>query len=491
MIASVVIVGLGPGSLGQITLEAWRAMEDASEVYLRTTRHPSVEDLPKGVQYRSFDAVYDDHDSYEDVYDEIANRVVALGERPQGVVYAVPGHPFMGETAVPRILEMARQKGLSTHVIVGVSFLEPATTALGIDPFDGLQICDATLLGQRHHPNLCPDVGALIVQVCDRHLASRAKITLMNLYHDDHPIRLVRHAGTAEQQVRDLLLYQLDRQENLDHLTTVYIPPLSSPSSLSSFQDVIARLRAPGGCPWDRKQTHQTLRSELLEETYEVLAALDAGDTEGLEEELGDLMLQVLFHAQIATEDGDFKLIDANRHIIEKLIRRHPHVFGEEKVEDAEEVLQNWERIKREERGEEVFSSMLSGINRALPALSQAMEIQRRVARVGFDWSSAEPVSAKVEEELQEFRRASDAQERLAEMGDLLFSLVNVARWHDIDAESALRQANQRFMDRFALLERRAQTQGKPLEEMTLEEMDALWEQAKGEGRRHGDETSD
>lgn len=485
MIAPIVIVGLGPGDPGQITLEAWRTLESANEVYLRTKRHPSVESLPEGARYRSFDEVYENHDSYEEIYEEIATRVVTLGGRPQGVVYAVPGHPFMGETAVHRILELARQEGLSTRVIAGVSFLEPSTTALGVDPFDGLQIYDAMLLGEQHHPNLCPDVGALIVQVCDRYVVSRAKITLMNLYHDDQPIRLVYRAGTKEQEIRDIPLYQLDRQEDLDHLTTVYIPPLSSSVSLSSFQDVIAHLRAPGGCPWDRKQTHQTLRSELLEETYEVLAALDADDMEALEEELGDLMLQILFHAQIAAEDGDFKLIDSTQHVIEKLVRRHPHVFGEEKVEDADKVLQNWERIKREERGEEAFSSMLSGINRALPALSQAMEIQRRVARVGFDWASAGPVAAKVREELQEFLQASDVDEHLAEMGDLLFSLVNVARWHDIDAESALRQANQRFMDRFAALERRAQVQGKPLEEMTLEEMDALWEQAKGECQDH------
>lgn len=491
MIGQIVIIGLGPGDPEQITLKAWKVLEAASEVYLRTKRHPSVGSLPEGVLYRSFDEVYENHDSYAEVYEEIATRVVALGERPQGVVYAVPGHPFMGETAVPRILELARERALSTRVIAGVSFLEPVTTALGIDPFEGLQVCDAMLLGQRHHPNLCPDVGALIVQVCDRYVASRAKITLMNLYHDDHPIRLVRHAGTEQQQVRGLLLYELDRQEDLDHLTTAYIPPLPSPGSVSSFQNAVARLRAPGGCPWDREQTHQTLRSELLEETYEVLAALDADDMEALEEELGDLMLQILFHAQLATEDGDFKLIDSVQHVIEKLVRRHPHVFGDEEVEDAAEVLQNWERIKRAERGEEAFSSMLSGINRALPALSQAMEIQRRVARVGFDWSSAEPVSAKVKEELQEFHQASNADERLAEMGDLLFSLVNVARWHEIDAESALRQANRRFMERFTALERRAQAQGTPLEEMTLEEMDALWEQAKGEGMGPGGASPD
>ncbi|MBC7317349.1 MAG: MazG family protein, partial [Chloroflexi bacterium] len=181
--------------------------------------------------------------------------------------------------------------------------------ALGIDPFDGLQICDATILAQRHHPNLDPDVAALVVQLYHRHLAADVKITLMNLYPDDHPLRLVRGAGTPEQAIIELPLYELDRRDDLDHLTSVYIPPLGWPGSLATYQDVVARLRAPGGCPWDRQQTHQSLRPHLLEEAYEVLAALDADDPDLLREELGDLLLQVFLHAQIATEGGDFKLI--------------------------------------------------------------------------------------------------------------------------------------------------------------------------------------
>lgn len=482
MATGVVIVGLGAGDPGQITVEAWRVLTHASEVYLRTTRHPTVAALRQAARYRSFDYLYETCENLADVYERIAETVVDLARRPEGVIYAVPGHPLMGEASSARILELAAESQLPVRVIAGLSFLEPVTTALRVDPFDGLQICDATLLAQRHHPNLDPDVAALIVQVCNRHVASEVKMTLLNLYHDEHPVRLVRGASTPEAEVRDLPLYALDRQEDLDHLTSVYIPPLASLGSLASYQDIVARLRAPGGCPWDRQQTHGSLRSHLLEETYEVLAALDADDMEALKEELGDLILQVLLHAQIATENGDFQLADAVGHSIQKLIRRHPHVFGEVSVEGTADVLHNWERIKREEKAGR-FTSLLQGIPPALPALLQAMEMQRRAARVGFDWPEPEPVMKKVVEEIEEWHRAPDAEGRASEFGDLLFSLVNLARWHGVDPESSLREANQRFARRFESLERRAAEDGLGLEEMTLEAMDALWEQAKREER--------
>ena len=478
MSSGIIVVGLGPGNPEQITLEAWRIIEGASEVYLRTERHPSVAALPKGVAYHSFDSFYERYDTFAEVYEQIAQAIVGLGERPQGVIYAVPGHPLVGETSVQRILALARERGIATRIIAGVSFLEPTITALGIDPLDGLQICDATILAQKHHPNLDPDVGALVAQVYNRHLASELKMTLMNLYHDEHPIKLVRAAGTHQQEVSELPLYALDRRDDLDHLSSVYIPPLARPGSLASFQDVVARLRAPGGCPWDRQQTHQSLRPHLLEETYEVLAALDADDMEKLKEELGDLLLQIMLHAQIASEDGDFKLIDSVEQIIAKLVRRHPHVFGEVIVENAEEVLRNWEQIKREERGD-TSTSLLAGIPASLPALSQAAEMQRRAARVGFDWPAVQPVIDKVKEEFEELCQAGDARSRAMELGDLLFSLVNLARWYELDAESVLREANQRFARRFAAIERHAVETGIPLEKMTLAEMDALWEQAK------------
>lgn len=479
----IVILGLGSGDPRHLTLEAWDILQSAEEVYLRTRRHPTVDYLPDHLQIHSFDDLYERSETFDAVYEGIANRVVKLGKRPQGVIYAVPGHPLMGEMSVRRILEVAKSERIPVHIVPGVSFIEPLTICLGIDPLDGLQIADATRLADRHHPNLDPDTPALIGQLYSREIAADVKLTLMNLYPDDHPVTLVHAAGTPEQKQRTVPLYELDRQDDIGHLTSLYIPPLPYPGSLFTFQEIVAHLRAPDGCPWDREQTHQSLRNHLLEETYEVLAALDAGDTKALCEELGDLILQVLLHTQIATETGEFKMADLVRVIVTKLVRRHPHVFAGRKVRDAEEVLRNWEQIKREEKADQ-FSSMLAGVAKTLPALSQAQELQHRAARVGFDWPNVGGVVKKVSEEIKELMESPDPGRRAAELGDVLFSLVNLARWLDIDAESALREANRRFTQRFEMMEHLAAQQGKHLEDLTLDEMDDLWEKVKGKSKR-------
>lgn len=483
MSIGITIVGLGPGDPGLITREAWSTLEAAPAVYLRTRQHPDLDALPSGPEYHSFDALYDQHASFEEVYAEIARQVIALGHKEEGVVYAVPGDPSMGETTVRLILTDAEASGLPVRLVAGVSFLEPTCHALGCDPFNGLQICDGTLLAQRLHPPLDPDVPALIVQVYNRQMAAEIKMTLLSLYPDEHLIRLVLHAGLADQSLCEMPLYELDRQDDLDHLSSVYVPSMLTPSSFSSYQEVMARLRAPNGCPWDREQTHESLRGSLLEETYEVLEALDEGDMGALCEELGDLLLQILFHAQIATENGDFRLVDSMAHAIQKLVRRHPHVFAEAEAEDAQAVLLSWEQIKREERGEQAkeFTSMLASISTALPALAQALAIQHRVARVGFDWPAVDGVVDKLKEEIDEFADAPDDPSRAAELGDLLFSLVNLARWYDIDPESALRESNLRFRRRFGRIETEAHRKGVALEEMSLAQLDELWEQAKAD----------
>jgi len=321
--------------------------------------------------------------------------------------------------------------------------------------------------------------AALVGQLYCRELAADVKLTLLNLYPPEHPVTLVQAAGTAEEASRTFPLYELDRQEGMDDLTTLHVPPLPRPSSLTTLQDVVAHLRAPDGCPWDREQTHQTLRPYLLEEAYEVLAALDADDPQLLREELGDLLLQILLHAQIAVEEGEFSLAQVAESIIAKLIHRHPHVFGDVMVADAQEVIRNWEQLKREERGER--GGIFSGIPASLPALACSQEIQKRVARLGFDWPDREGVWAKVEEELRELREAR-GEGRAREFGDLLFVLVNLARWLGVDAESALREANERFIARFAQMEQVAAERGLDLSRMTLDEMDELWEEAKVRG---------
>jgi tetrapyrrole methylase family protein/MazG family protein len=252
------------------------------------------------------------------------------------------------------------------------------------------------------------------------------------------------------------------------------------PPDLSQFATlvaIIARLRAIDGCPWDRKQTHASLRENLLAECYEVLEALDEGDAGNLCDELGDLLMQVVLHTRIATEAGEFELGDVMSSINAKLIHRHPHVFGSQRVRDAEEVALNWEVLKQEER--EADTSMLESVPRQMPALGYSQEIQRRVAQVGFDWEDVDGVIDKLAEEVGEFKRADSQEQREQEFGDLLFTLANIARRLGIDLEAALRQANRRFYRRFTCMEELCRQRGVNLADLSFAEQNALWEEAK------------
>jgi len=246
--------------------------------------------------------------------------------------------------------------------------------------------------------------------------------------------------------------------------------------------DIVARLRGENGCPWDRVQTHTSLKPDLIEETYEVLEAIDEGDDDELCEELGDLLMQVLLHSQIASEEGRFDIEQVIRGLSRKLIRRHPHVFGEVQVSGVSEVLTNWERIKRGEEGNRDRTSILDGIPRQLPALMRAYKVQRKAAKDGFDWDRVEGVLEKIEEELSELKQAclSEAQAEIEEeLGDLLFSLVNLSRFLNVDPESALQKAIKKFESRFRLIEEMASAKGEELKGLTLAQMDELWERAK------------
>lgn len=255
---------------------------------------------------------------------------------------------------------------------------------------------------------------------------------------------------------------------------------MSAPKDLRKFETlvkIIAILRAPEGCPWDRQQTHKTLRGNLLSESYEVLEALDQGEPAKLCEELGDLLLQIVLHAQIAKDDGDFTIDDVIESIATKIINRHPHVFGSGQAKDAEEVMHNWEALKRDEREE--GTSMLAGVPKDMPALGYAYEIQRRVARVGFDWEDAKDIIDKLVEEVQEYHQAESPEEKSDEYGDLLFTLVNVARREGVDPEAALREANRKFYKRFSRMEKLCRERDLSFDKLSFDEQNELWEEAK------------
>ncbi|MCS7010187.1 MAG: nucleoside triphosphate pyrophosphohydrolase [Anaerolineales bacterium] len=477
----ILLLGLGPGDPAKLTREAWEVLSSADEIWLRTAHHPAVKGLPGHLQIHSFDSFYEQGETFEEVYQAIVEHVLTLGQRPQGVLYAVPGDPFVAEATTTELALRAREQRIPLRVVHGLSFLEPVFSALGVDPYPRLFLMDAIELSQRQVPAFPPDVPVLIAQIYSRLVAAEVKMTLNTVYPDEHPVYLVHAAGSPEEHTEALHLYEIDRSTRIGTMTALYVPPLGEYTSFEAFQEIVARLRAPDGCPWDREQTHRSLRSHLLEEAYEALDAIDAEEPAKLQEELGDLLLQIVLHAQIAFEEGDFTMANVLEQVSRKIIRRHPHVFGDAEIRDVQGVLKNWEKLKQAERTEsgQGERSALDGVPLSLPSLLQAQEYQERAARLGFDWPEVQGVLEKVVEEVREIQHVQNDEDFANELGDLLFSLVNLARWRKVNAEFALRAANQRFRERFAYIEAVARGQGRKLSEMTLEEMDQLWEEAK------------
>lgn len=489
--ATLTIVGLGPGSASQLTVGALNAMRDGRPVLLRTARHPVVASLQEmSIGFDACDSIYEREPTFEQVYEAIVNLVLER-TRPHGLVFAVPGHPLVGEETVRLLLERAPEAGIQVEVLSGPSFLDSLFTALRLDPVDGLEVLDAYRLFERAPSGMLPTI---IMQVHDRDVASRVKLSLMDVYPDEHPVTLVRAAGVAGQErVEQMKLFEIDRHAWVDYLTSLYLPPRPTATAgesdprrwaptrwpLDPLVEVMARLRGPDGCPWDKEQTHTTLRQYMLEEAYEAVEQMGAGAPDLLKEELGDVLLQVVFHAQIASEAHEFDMHDVVEAITEKLVRRHPHVFGDVSASSAEEVTRNWEAIKRQEKGVAAKpESLLDGVSAAIPALSRALQTQRKAARVGFDWENEQGPADKVREELGEVLAAGPDQ-RSGEVGDLLFACVNLARALKIDPETALTETTAKFIRRFRFIEREASAAGRNLTEMTLIEMDQLWERAK------------
>ncbi len=429
--------------------------------------------------------------SFEATYDAIAGRVLAAHAEHGEIAYAVPGHPLVGESTVARLLPLARGQGVPVAVVGAPSFVDACLEALGEAVTGDLHVVDALSL-RPDAPAAPPALRAggplLLYQVHDRAAASDAKLALMRAgYPDDWAVTVLRAAGIpGEQTLASTPLYALDRTDAHDHLTSVWVPPLPARKRRPSFPDLVAlmaKLRAPEGCPWDREQTHETLRPYVIEEAYEVVEAVDGGDPDKLCEELGDLLLQVVFHAQLAAEEGVFDIEDVSAVIVEKLVRRHPHVFGDLKVAGADEVLTNWQAIKAREKGNAERTSILDGIPKGLPALMRALETSKRAVKAGFEWPDTAGVLDKVDEELAELRAevAADApKERLAdELGDLLFTVVNVARRVGVDPEDALRRQLDKFSRRFRHIEARAAAQGTRVDVLSLDQMETFWREAK------------
>ncbi|MBG9585660.1 nucleoside triphosphate pyrophosphohydrolase [Cytobacillus firmus] len=480
----ITILGLGAGDLDQLPFGVYRQLKNTEALYLRTKEHPVLRDLEQeGLTYQSFDHIYEKHEQFEEVYEEICEFLLneALAKE---ITYGVPGHPLVAEHTVQLLLEHGPQRGIEIMIGGGQSFLDPLFQALKIDPIEGFQLLDGTDL-KRDEIQVAQHV--IIGQVYDRFSASDVKLTLMEKLPYDYEVYIVTAAGSSEEVIKKVQLHELDHNMELNNLTSVYVPPAKDEAVLykdfSKLRSIIAELRGPNGCPWDKKQTHESLKKYLIEEAYELIEAIDNEDTEHMTEELGDVLLQVMLHAQIGEDEGYFAIDDVIEGLSEKMIRRHPHVFGDMQAENEEDVLKNWQSIKQEEKGDNQ-ESMMDSVPKSFPNLMRAAEIQKKAAKAGFDWKEVEPAWEKVKEEIAEFEKeaADFSPEMEPEFGDILFALVNIARFYKIDAEEAVRKTNEKFIRRFKYVEERVMMSGRKFEDFTLEQLDEFWNEAKSKG---------
>jgi tetrapyrrole methylase family protein/MazG family protein len=466
----ITITGLGAGDFDRIPLSVRAILTDpARTIVLRTLEHPAARQLAAMREVQTCDDLYERADTFDDVYAAIADRILREGEIGP-VVYAVPGSPHIGEFAVRRLLA----SGADVEVIPAESFVDAILAEVGYDPLDrGLQILNGhdlpdplvldkpTIVAHLDRPEILADVAASIGRV----LPAEAQVTVLAGLGSTEATR----AETTPDQVDPSLA---------GYRTSIYID--SQPGGLIGAVRTMEILRQE--CPWDREQTHQSLMKYLVEETHELaeaIASLGRDETDWVgyarvEDELGDVLLSVLFHAAIAKEAGVFDIDDVAEVMRTKLVRRHPHVFGDVEVDSAADVKRNWDEIKDDERGE-ARQSHMDGVPEGLPAIHRASKVQNRAAKVGFDWPGPSEVIPKVREELDELEAVLDDTARAEEeLGDVLFSVINLARHLGIDGEIALRRAVTRFEERF-----RAMEGGGPVDGVSPDELNERWETAK------------
>jgi tetrapyrrole methylase family protein/MazG family protein len=475
----IVVVGLGPGGANHVTTETLAAIERIKHRHLRTSIHPSAHLVPDAVTH---DDLYETADTFDDVYIEITNRLTAAADEHGEVLYAVPGSPLVLERTVRYLRERASAGAIELDVLPAMSFLDVAWARLDIDPVEaGVRLVDghefATAAAGERGPMLVAHTHANWV-------LNDIKLAVENAQGDE-PVIMLHALGTDAELIVETTWAQLDQTIEADHLTSIYVPQLAAPvgQGYVRFHELTRVLREQ--CPWDIEQTHETLIPFLLEETYEVVDALQALDPDNpssdddLIEELGDLLFQIEFHATIAEQEGRFTIADVTQGIHDKLVRRHPHVFGDIVADDTGTVLENWDEIKKVEKGR---TSIFEGIPRSLPSLAYAQKIGRKASKVGFDWPDVAGAFPKIIEETAELAEAmteTDSAATELELGDLLFAVVNVARHLKIDAELALRAASDKFRARFEGVEALATSRSIDLKAASLMTLDSLWDEVK------------
>lgn len=478
----IYVVGLGPGSIDALTMGAINRINSGAMNFLRTENHPTVDYFKQNnIPYTAYDNIYDREEDFIKVYENIVEQLILESKDVKCINYFVPGNPFVAEKTV----ELLLQKDLDIEIVSGMSFIEPMIELVGRDPINGLKIVDGAAFD-----SLMVDINVdmIITQVYNSRILSEVKIILSEVYGDDHKIWIIDSAGIEGMEKKSFVsIYELDRIDEISSLTSIYVNKIEKNNKktydYNDIMGIMKLLRSEDGCPWDLKQTHQSIRQCVIEEAYELVDAIDSGDVDNLIEELGDLLLQVIFHSQIAYDEGVFNPIEVTTSLANKLIYRHPHVFLGKTVEKSQEVVYNWDELKYAKRRLTSVTDRLKDIS-SLPALMKSYKIQEKAATIGFDWDDINGPLDKIMEEYNEvieaFQEFGGGDVRVEEeLGDLLFAVVNLSRFMDVNPEVALNRTINKFLNRFEFMEQKSKETGKSLEQMTLEEMDDLWNLAK------------
>jgi tetrapyrrole methylase family protein/MazG family protein len=468
----VVVVGLGPAGADHVLPVARAALDAASHRYARTARHPAIADLTtEGMTFETFDALYDAAPDLDHAYTEIARTLVDAASEHGEVVYAVPGNPVVAERSVA----LLRDADVEIALVAGLSFAELAWVRLGVDPVEG----DARVVDGRAI-DLAELAGPLLIAQCDSaFVLSDVKLALLEHLDPATEVTALQRLGLADERVVTLPLEELDRGVvEPDHLTSVFVDAGASGAAREMVRlfQLAKRLRDPGGCPWDAEQTHHSLTRYLLEESYEVVEAVENLASDGyapLLDELGDLLYQVVFHAVLAQETGEFTMADVARGIHDKLVRRHPHVFGDVVADQTSDVMRNWEQIKKEEKG---ATSIVEGITPGLPSLLYTHKLFRKAASIGLDPGDLGEALDRVDIAVARLRAGGDGLE--ADLAQLLAAAVVVARAGGIDAESALRGWAASYRRRFEAMEQLALARDLDLGALDPAGVAALWLEA-------------
>ncbi|NLK64755.1 MAG: nucleoside triphosphate pyrophosphohydrolase [Tissierellia bacterium] len=473
---TIQIIGLGVAGEDDLTLKAHKALTERIPTFVRTDRHPLVNKLRKKIDIKSFDDYFEKYETFDEVYENIIYTLIEQSKQYGKINYCTAGSPYYGDIVTKKLINEYKGQ-INTIIIDGMSFLDKCLKLSGYADYNNIKILDCLETDEFSF-----DVNSLnvITQVYDMDLASMLKVTLMETYPEDANILII---DVLAENVKRMPLLMLDREKNYGFSTYFCILPIEISKNrvynVTNLLRIVKLLRGPDGCPWDKKQTHDSIRQHVIEEAYEVVDAIDNDDLDNLVEELGDLLFQIVFHAELASEEGYFNFSDVVTNVCKKMYFRHPHVFGDVKADNVEEALISWENSKLKEKNLTTYTDNLKNVPKALSTLSRSYKIQKRAAEVGFDWSDAQGAVLKIKEELLEFIEEynnHNIENMEEEFGDLLFALVNFARFEKINPDIALNKTINKFIDRFEYIEKNST---KDLKQMTLKEMDELWEKSK------------